>query len=92
MPATSTPPPEPKYYDTWKGTVLAAIAVNGAETYRELQTFTRLSDGALRVALKELTKYGHIKKVPGMPITYQPTNPDLIQSYRDYYDYLATKE
>ena len=82
-------PEKPKYVDTWKGKVLKAIAVDGAETWKELQTFSKLSTSALKKALSELMKYHLIQKIEGRPTKYQGIKEEILQAYRDYYDTLA---
>lgn len=80
---------KPKYLDTWKGKVLKAMAVDGGETWRELQSFTQLSTNALKKAIGELIKYKIIRKREGRPTKYIGLNEEIFQAYRNYYNALA---
>ena len=53
---------EPRFWGSWKGRVIKAIAIDGAKTWGEIRDFTGLHAQSLRTALAELYELGILKK------------------------------
>jgi len=74
---------EPKYLNSWKGTVLKAIIIDNAKTWSDIKYHSQLSENDLNRALAELYDLKLIIKKKDN--TYQVTNPQIITEYRQYY-------
>ena len=72
---------EPKYWGSWKGRVVKAIAIDRAQTWNDIRDATGLSPISLNKVLSELFDAKAIEKRPDN--TYWVTR-ELYKSYRDY--------
>lgn len=80
---------EPRYWGSWKGRVIRAIAIDNAKTWDEIHGLTGLSSRSLNRALSEMFELGVLeKKADG---TYWVSH-DVYTEYKDFFDELAESE
>lgn len=83
------PRAEPRYWGSWKGRVIRAIAIDGARTWDEIHGLTGLSSWSLNRALHEMFELGVLeKKADG---SYRVSR-DVYEEYKDFFDELAEAE
>jgi len=73
---------EPRFFGSWKGRVIKAIAIDGAKTWGEIRDFTGLHPKSLRTALAELHKIGILHKTPDKIYS---VNHDIDQEYKAFF-------
>ena len=73
----------PRYWGSWKGFVLKAIAVDGARSWRDIQSSTGLSAEDLNQALSELFSLNILSKSGD---SYWIEDYDLYREYKDYWE------
>ena len=70
---------EPRFWGSWKGRVVKAIAVDGAKTWSEIRDITGLYEKSLNTALAELYELGILDKtVDGI----YSVSPEIEQEYQ----------
>jgi phosphatidylserine/phosphatidylglycerophosphate/cardiolipin synthase-like enzyme len=77
---------EPPFYDSWKGRVLEAIAVENIRDWNGILEYTQLTPKSLNTTISELYRLDVIeRKEDGL---YWITDIVLLHQYRDYFDYI----
>jgi sugar-specific transcriptional regulator TrmB len=79
---------EPIYFGTWKGRVIKAIVIDGANTRNEIQELTGLPQKSLKRTLNELVAAKTIKKISGRATTFR-VEQSLSLAYINYYRTLS---
>jgi len=80
---------EPRYWGSWKGRVIKAIAVDGARTWDEIRNRTGLSHKSMKRVFAELYSEEVLRKIESDdPTTYRVT-PEIYHGYRDYFDQIG---
>jgi len=73
---------EPRYWGSWKGRVIKAIALDGAKTWDDIRDLTGLSSKSLNKALSEMFDARVLEKSDGVyRVSYE-----LYKEYRDFFD------
>ena len=81
---------EPRYWGSWKGRVVKAIAVDRAQTWSEIRDHTGLTPDTLNKVLSELYDAKVIEK--DQDSKYWVSKP-LYKEYKEYFDsQIAPKE
>lgn len=71
----------PKYWGSWKGQVLSAIATDGARTWSEIRDATDLNKSTLNKVLSELY---HLDLISKSGQTYRIEDKQLYREYRNH--------
>ena len=74
---------EPKYWGSWKGRVIKAIALDGAETWDDIRDLTGLSSESLNRALAEMFEIGILEKKMGG--VYRVSH-EIWKEYRKFFE------
>lgn len=69
---------EPRFWGSWKGRVIKAIAIDGAKTWDEIRDFTGLHAKSLKTALAELYELGVLTRTDGI----YSVSHDIDQEYK----------
>ena len=78
-------PKKPRYWDSWKGKVLRAIAIKGAKTWQDVRETSGLTPPVFNRVLAELLNPGVLeKRESGGKTEYSIVSPELGRSYRSY--------
>ncbi len=79
---------EPRYWGSWKGRVVRAIAIDGARTWNEIRDDTGLSPKSLNRVLSELFNAEALEKrgENEYKVTY-----DLYKEYQEYFETIDKK-
>lgn len=80
---------EPKYWGSWKGRVIKAIALDGAKTWNDIRDLTGLSSKSLNRALAEMFKIGILEKRIGG--VYRVSR-EIWKEYRKFFEQQSISE